>query len=123
MFPKSPLILNIDLGDSEGFALNMYLKKPAEKVIFRPEVLGEGDLKIPSSYLNPYLSRSHSFYGSNSDDKNWEMVIFLTSLGTGNKILQESIETLEKETIIDGIQSYIIKSKNLLESSGRLPAP
>jgi hypothetical protein len=37
----------------------------------------------------------------------------LTSLGTGKKMLQESIQTLEKVAIIDGIQSYIIESKSL----------
>ena len=66
--------------------------------------------KIPSAYLNSYLDPDHSEFYSKVSEKKWEMVVLLSSIGTGKKVLREIIETAEKKTLIDGVQSYMVKS-------------
>ena len=66
--------------------------------------------KIPSAYLNSYLDPDHSKFYSKVGEKKWEMVVLLSSIGTGKRVLREIFETAEKKTLIDGVQSYMVKS-------------
>jgi len=40
------------------------------------------------------------------------MTMILSSVGSGEKVLQDIVETSERRTIIDGAHTYLIKSKN-----------
>jgi hypothetical protein len=107
-----PNIIETDMGDNEGFILNLYLKDWNSKMLFRTVKLSQDTSNIPSAYLNPYLNPVHSVFEERGDDREWEIVFLLSSVGKGKKMLQETIETIEEKAIIDGLGSYIIKLVN-----------
>ena len=109
-----PDTYGIDLHNKKGFILNLYLKPPMHKTLFRTMMVNKEASKIPSAYINPYLSLSDSTYFSklSSEKWDWEIVVLLSSIGSGKPRIKEIIETAEKKTMVDGLQSYIIESIN-----------
>lgn len=110
IFIVFPQIFNVELDRREGFVLNIFLKAPKHKTLFRTMMVNKDASKIPSAYLNSYLDPDHSEFYSKVSEKKWEMVVLLSSIGTGKRVLREIIETAEKKTLIDGVQSYMVKS-------------
>ena len=110
IFIVFPQIFNVELDHREGFVLNIFLKAPKHKTLFRTMMVNKDASKIPSAYLNSYLDPDHSEFYSKVSEKKWEMVVLLSSIGTGKRVLREIIETAEKKTLIDGVQSYMVKS-------------
>jgi hypothetical protein len=109
-----PNIYNVDLYGKEGFIINLFLKAPLHKTSFRTMMESENASRFPSAYINPYLSLSDSTYMSKvSDEKwDWEIVALLSSIGKDSLRIRELIETAERKTMVDGLQSYIIRSNN-----------
>jgi hypothetical protein len=108
----SPRVFNFGVIKKEGYILNLFLKPQWHKTFFRTIILNKGNTKTPSAYLNPYLNPDQNILKSNSSDFKWEMVIILSSIGKGKNNLQDIVQTNERSTIIDGINTYLIKSKN-----------
>ncbi len=112
IFIVFPPIFDIDMGGNEGFLLNLFLKAPRHRTLFRTVMVNSDTSKIPSAYLNPYLNPNHSDFESKLSVKKWEIVVLLSSIGRGKRMLREIIETTEKKTLIDGVQSYLVKPIN-----------
>ncbi|MBT3921480.1 MAG: phospholipid carrier-dependent glycosyltransferase [Nitrospina sp.] len=105
-------VLNIDVGKNEGFVLNLFLKPQWHKTFFRTMIVDQGPSKTSAAKLNPYLNPNQNDFESKFGDFKWEMAMILSSVGSGKKVLQDIVETSERRTIIDGVQTYLIKSKN-----------
>ena len=108
----SPNVLNVDVGEKEGFILNLFLKPQWHKTFYRTIRLDKGVSKTASAQLNPYLNPNQNDFESKFSDFKWEMTMILSSVGSGEKVLQDIVETSERRTIIDGAHTYLIKSKN-----------
>lgn len=104
-----PNTYQVDLNSQEGFVLSLFIRASRHKTLFRPMLVSQEPVKIPSAYLNPYLKVNHSDYENRGEDGKWEMVVLLSRIGSGQKIIREMIETEEVKTLIDGVQSYVIK--------------
>ena len=104
-----PTVYHINLEDQEGFVLSLFIKASRHKTLFRPMLVSKKPVKIPSAYLNPSLNRNHSDFENRGDDGRWEMVVLLSKIGRGSKLVREVIDTDEVKTLIDGVQSYAIK--------------
>jgi hypothetical protein len=103
-----PTIYQINLEDQEGFILSLFIKASRHKTLFRPMLVSKKPVKIPSAYLNPSLNRNQSDFENRGDDGRWEMVVLLSKIGRGPKLVREIIDTHEVKTLIDGVQSYVI---------------
>jgi hypothetical protein len=103
-----PRLEDNDLGEKEAFVLNIFLKYPYNKTIFRTVKIDEDYFKLPAAYLNPM----HSVFQPKQDSIKWDMVFLLSPLGKGKSRLEEIIQTVETRSIVDGLQSYIIKPTN-----------
>ncbi len=112
IFIVFPQAYDIDMGGNEGLILNLFLKASQHKTLFRTIMVNNDASRIPSAYLNPYLNPEHSYFIGGRGDGEWEIVNLLSSIGTGRKILRKIIETAEKKTLIDGVQSYLVKPIN-----------
>ena len=104
-----PTTYQVDLGNQEGFVLSLFIRASRHKTLFRPMLVSKKPLKIPSAYLNSYLNRVDSDFENRGSDGKWEMVVLLSKIGRGRKLVRELIETSEIKTLIDGVQSYVIK--------------
>jgi hypothetical protein len=110
---KTSHVFSLRLIKKEGFVLNLFLKPLLHKTFFRTIATNEGASKTLSAYLNPYLNPNQNVFESDLSDFKWETVAILSSTGEGGQALQDIIETNEQSTIIDGVNTYVIKSNNL----------
>lgn len=109
VFIGFPEIFDVDTDGKEGFILNIFIKASLHKTLFRTMMVNKDASKIPSAYLNPFLETRDSDFERISKGGKWEMSFLLSSIGVGKRSLREIIETSEKKTLIDGVQTYIIK--------------
>jgi hypothetical protein len=104
-----PTVYQINFEDQEGFILNLFIKASRHETLFRPTLVSKKPVKIPSAYLNPSLNRNDSDFENRGEGGRWEMVVLLSKIGRGPKLVREIIDTHEVKTLIDGVQSYVIK--------------
>jgi hypothetical protein len=109
VFIGFPNTFDVDTDGKEGFILSAFIKASLHKTLFRTMMVNKDASKIPSAYLNRYLEPHDSDFEGRSKGGKWEMTFLLSSIGVGKRSLREIIETSEKKTLIDGVQTYIIQ--------------